>query len=133
MVAIVLTNDGLTREFPQTGVVVRASGDKIRGISTERTVPHPTLMRLQRGLQWKCTRGAFGGQIFSPFDVVWRIRVNRPNTSGVVGRTSSEVTDVRRKENTVDVGEVGLEARDWNQGRNIAVLDHTPNVDIALE
>lgn len=64
---------------------------------------------------------------------MWRIRVNGPNTSGVVGGTGSEVTDVRRKENTGDIGNVGLEARDWNQGRNIAVLDHTPNVDITLE
>lgn len=43
------------------------------------------------------------------------------------------MTDVRRQEDAGDVGHVGLEARDRNQGRDFTVLDHTPNEDIALQ
>ena len=44
VVAIVLANDGLARELPQTRVVIGASGNEIRRISTESTIPDPTLV-----------------------------------------------------------------------------------------
>lgn len=66
-------------------------------------------------------------------DVVWGGGVDGPDSSVVVGGAGGEVADVGADENAGDVGVVGLEGGDGDQGGDVAVLDHAPDVDVALE
>jgi len=47
MVTIVLPDDLLAMELPETSVVVRASCDQISGVGTESAVPDPALVASQ--------------------------------------------------------------------------------------
>lgn len=58
--------------------------------------------------------------------------INRPDAGCVVGGTSCQMADVRRKENASDVGGMGHKLTYGQDGCSIATLDHTPNVDVAL-
>jgi len=53
MVAVVLSDDLLRGQLPESGVVIGACGDKIGTIGAESTVPDPTLMLTQSAFEAK--------------------------------------------------------------------------------
>jgi len=65
-------------------------------------------------------------------DVVRRCRIDGPDPSGVVGGAGCEVADVGGKQDAVDVLVVGQKASNRDEGGDVAVLDHAPDVDVAL-
>lgn len=67
------------------------------------------------------------------FDVVWSGGVNGPYPSVVVCRAGGEMAYVRTDQYAGDVGVMCLEGGDGDEGGDIAVLDHAPDVDVALE
>ena len=75
---------------------------------------------------------SFRGEILVTFDVVRAVGIDGPDSSVVVGRTGCEVADVGREENSGDVGGVGLERSYWDEGGYVAVLEHAPDVNVAL-
>jgi len=100
---IVLPYDRLSAQLPQPSIMVAARSDKICAISTESTVPHPTLMALQACLQWKSPRCAFCGKIFVAFNIVRRGRVDRPDAGVMIGAAGGKMTDIGGKKNPSDV------------------------------
>ena len=59
-------------------------------------------------------------------------RVDRPDAGVVVGAAGAKVADVGGEEYACYVGGVGLEGRYGDEGCDVAVLEHTPDVDVAL-
>ena len=51
MMSIILPNNLLTLELPESGIVIRAGGDQIGAVGTEGAIPYPTLMARQRRLE----------------------------------------------------------------------------------
>lgn len=60
------------------------------------------------------------------------IGVNRPDTCRMVGRTGREVSDIGGEENASNVGLMGDKFAYWNERGDVFVLDHAPDVDVAL-
>lgn len=134
MMPVVLPDDTLAPELPQTGVMIAARGDQIRAIGAERAVPDPSLVAVQRGLEregrWVALRG--GGEGVAGLDVVRRGEVDGPDAGGVIGGAGREVAHVGREKDARDVGVVGKELADGNYTGQVAAHDHFPDVDIAL-
>jgi len=61
-----------------------------------------------------------------------RVGDDGPDSRVVVGAAGGEVADVRGEEHAGDVGCVGGEGADGDEGGDVAVLDQFPNVDVAL-
>lgn len=61
VVPVVLPDDALTAQFPQPRIVVTARGDQIRTIRAKRAVPDPSLVPMQRRLEWEGRGVAFSG------------------------------------------------------------------------
>ena len=59
-------------------------------------------------------------------------RIDGPNAGVVVGAAGAEVADIGGEEHARDVGGVGLEGSDGDEGGDVAVLEHAPDVDVAL-
>ena len=53
MMAVVLTDDRLRSQFPESSVVVAAGCDEVRGVGAECAVPHPSLVAVQFLLKGK--------------------------------------------------------------------------------
>jgi hypothetical protein len=51
MVPVVLPNDLLAVQLPKARIVVRAGRDKVCRVGAESTVPHPSLVTLERGFE----------------------------------------------------------------------------------
>jgi len=60
------------------------------------------------------------------------VRDDGPDSRVVVGAAGREVADVGGEEHARDVGCVGGEGADGDEGGDIAVLDQFPDVDVAL-
>ena len=60
------------------------------------------------------------------------VGVDGPDAGVVVGATGAEVADVGGEEDAGDVGVVGFEGGYGNERGDVAVLEHPPDVDIAL-
>jgi hypothetical protein len=106
MVAIVLPDNLLAVELPKASVVIRTSGDQVRRISTESTVPYPPLMASQ------CS---FAGVRFG-FLILDRIHVdNLPNLCSVVGTAGCKLLYIWREEYARNILLVGAEMGDGNQ------------------
>lgn len=56
-----------------------------------------------------------------------------PDAGVVVGGTGREVAHVWGEEHAGDVGGVGLKGGDGDEGGEVVVLEHAPNVDVALK
>lgn len=67
--------------------------------------------------------GDLGGGIF---------RVEIPHFGSVVSGAGGQVLDIRRQENAGEVILVGLEGADRNDASGFFILNHTPDIDIAL-
>ena len=89
-------------------------------------------MLIEARLQRKGARFPIQREILGALDVVGSRRVDRPDTGVVVGAAGAEVADVGGEEHTRDVGGVGLEGGDGDEGGNVAVLEHAPDVNVAL-
>ena len=59
-------------------------------------------------------------------------RVDGPDAGIVVGAAGAEVADVGGEEDAGDVVGVGLKGGDGDKGGDVAVLEHAPDVDVAL-
>ena len=60
---------------------------------------------------------------------VW---IDGPDSRVMVGGTRREVTDVWGKEHAGHIGGVGLKGCYGDEGGDVAVLEHAPDIDIAL-
>ena len=89
VVAIVLADNLLAVQLPEPRVVVAAGSDQIGTICAECTVPYPSLVSRQGGLEWE--RPGF------------RLRagglhlLDLPDLGGVVGAASSQLLDIGRE------------------------------------
>lgn len=88
--------------------------DQIRAIGTKSAVPDPPLVSVQCRLQCKL------------------FFVDTPDLGSVIGGTSGKVANVRGEEDTRYVFCVGLELADGDKLGDVAVLDHAPDVAVAL-
>lgn len=58
--------------------------------------------------------------------------VDGPDAGGVVGAAGREVADVGGEEDAGYVGVMGDEFADWDEGGDVFVLEHAPDIYIAL-
>lgn len=61
------------------------------------------------------------------------IGVNGPDASNMIGRTGRKMAYVRAEKDAGYVGVMRLERGDGDQGCDISILYHAPNVHLALE
>lgn len=115
MMTVVLPNHRLGAELPQPGIMIRTSSDQVGAIGAESTIPHPSLMRLERSLQRQGSWGSILGHILLSFDVVRSIRINSPYSGVVVCGAGRQMAYVRTQKNSSQVGVVRLERGDWDK------------------
>lgn len=132
MMSIVLSNNRLAMQLPQSRIVIRASRNQIRRISAESTVPDPSLMARERAFQLEWLRRLVIG-LHLAWDRDHGIEIlDFPDLGGVVCGAGCEVLDVWGEEHAGNVilvcGEVGY----WDQGGLFAVLEEVPDVDVSL-
>jgi hypothetical protein len=151
MVPVILPNNTLTTQLPQPRKVIRTRRNKIRRVRTECTVPHPSLVSLQRHFQREslvlCCRGPIDSRAGLLGDVVflswlhnWQNGtasgtcgcVDGPYSCGVVGAAGGEVVHVGGEEDARDVCAVGAEFADGDEGCYVVGLDHAPDEYSAL-
>ena len=58
--------------------------------------------------------------------------VDRPDAGVVVGAAGTKMADVGGEKHAGDVGGVGLEGGYGDERGDVAVLEHAPDVDVAL-
>jgi hypothetical protein len=58
--------------------------------------------------------------------------VDAPDLGGMVRRARCKMSDVGRQQHSCDVFGVGLEFCHWQELGDVAVLDHPPDIAIAL-
>lgn len=89
MMAVVLPDNALTAQFPQSSIMVRARSHKIGAVGTERAVPDPALVSMQCRLERESSRVAVcsGRQIVAGRHVVRSARVDGPDAGRVIGGT----------------------------------------------
>jgi len=146
MMAVVLSDDALALQLPQSRIVITARSNQIRTIGTEGAIPNPALVASQSRLQRKalCTLAAFFSVLNSGSigirqaervvvgverQVVERRR--SPDAGSVVGRASSQLADVGGQQHTRDVGVVSGELADGDEAGDVAVEQHAPDEDAA--
>lgn len=151
--AIVLSNNALAAQLPQTGIMIAASGDQVGTIGAKGTIPHPSLVSLQRRLQGKRVRllrsavdinsaiVCVGNTVDEAAHVTSRYgcakalglgaRIDAPYPRGVVGAARCQVLDVRAQQHAGDVRRVGGEATHRHQTRHVRHLQHAPHVHVA--
>jgi hypothetical protein len=89
VMAVVLTNDLLAMQLPQSRIVVGTSRNQVRTVGTERAVPNPALVPRKRGLERE--RYLF----FAVLAGRWRRDVNDlPDLGRVVGTARRQLLDV---------------------------------------
>lgn len=155
---IILSNHRLRIQLPQPGIVIAARGNQIRAIGAKRTIPHPPLMALETRLDRKrrlradplgrrvsvaesTAQGVLGvGEAVARAEGRFRrcghcgggIGDDAPDSGVVVCAAGREVAHVRREENAGDVGLVGGEFADGDQGGDVTVLLELPDENGAL-
>lgn len=134
MMSIILPNNALAIQLPQPRIVVTTRCDQVRAIRTECAVPDPALVAMERRLQRKGGRVALRsiGEIVARLQVVRHGGIEGPDSGCVVGAAGCEVADVGREEDARDVGAVGGEFADGDNGGGVVALDHAPDVDVTL-
>jgi len=101
VVAVVLSDDLLAVQFPESSVMVRACRDEIRGIGTEGTVPNPSLMTCQGTLQSerlgfrRVVAACYRNHLFEVLDL--------PDLGRVVCAAGCEMFDVWREQDSGNV------------------------------
>ena len=61
------------------------------------------------------------------------VRVDGPDACVVIGAACCEMTDVRGEQNSRHVSVMSLKGRYRNQRGEVTILDHAPNVNVALK
>lgn len=91
VMAIVLANDRLAVELPETGVMVGASSHQVGRVGAKSAVPNPSLMAMQRRLKREGIRIAVcgAGKLVLRRDVVRLRGVDGPDAGCVVGGAGS--------------------------------------------
>ena len=132
--SIILPDNTLTAQLPQPRIVITARSNQVRAVSTKSAVPYPALVAVQGGLEREGGGVAFrgSGEGVAGLYVVGGGEVDAPNARGVVRGAGGEVPDVWREEDAGDVGVVGEEFADGDDGGQVAAHDHFPDVDVAL-
>jgi hypothetical protein len=109
MVAIVLADDVLALQLPETRIMVRASRNEIRRVGREGAVPNPSLMAIEFLFELEAlllllvffvALQHHGGRI---------LEIHCPDSGGVVCRASGEMSNVWREQDSRDVRPMGLE------------------------
>lgn len=132
MMTVVLSDDALRAQFPESCIMIRTGCHQVRRVRTERTVPHPALMPMESRLERKGI-GVLLYQLHIAAVAGSRpLRVNGPDARGVIGTACCEMAHVRREEHACDVCVMCDELADRYEGSNVSVLDHAPDIDIAL-
>lgn len=131
---IVLSNNTLAAQLPKPRVMIRATRDQIRTIGAKSTVPHPSLMAMERGFERESSGVAVVGcrEVIGGEDVVGCRCVDGPDAGCVIGRAGGQVADVWGEEDAGDVCGVSQEFTYGEYGCGFATLNHTPDVDVAL-
>jgi len=123
---IILSNDLLTVQLPQSRIMITARRNQIRTIRTERAIPDPALMAGERALELERLR--FGGCLAGGWDHGFEV-FDFPDLGGVVSAAGCEVLDVRREQDAGYVFVVCLEVGYGNELSLFAVLEEVPDVD----
>ena len=96
VMAVVLPNDTLAVQLPQSSVVVRARRDEVGRVGAKGAVPDPALVAGQRGLEREGVGVTLGGGSGQVWGCLVRVRlVDGPDACRVVGAAGGEVADVR--------------------------------------
>lgn len=64
---------------------------------------------------------------------MWSCRVDGPDSRIVIGAACCEMADVWREENSSYISVMSLKGCHWYQRGDVAILDHPPDVNVALE
>jgi hypothetical protein len=123
VMSIVLSDNLLTMQLPQSRVVIRASSYQVRRVGTESAVPYPALVTGEGGLQGI----RLGFLVRSGFDVL-----NFPNLGCVVCAAGRELLDIRGQQNASDVFLVGVEVSDRHKLCSVETLYEIPYEYVAL-
>lgn len=138
--AIGLRGECLLRGLLARGVVADAQEISVLDRSVEDTEEVAVLgLRLggwRRGLVLLVLLSAIGRLLVVEFldrDLGWSVvGIKIPHLGGVVGRAGGQVLDIGRQEDAGEVVLVRLECADGDDTGGFLVLDHAPDVDIAL-
>jgi hypothetical protein len=130
MMAVVLSNNLLTVQLPKPSVVIGTGGDEVSRISTERTVPHPTLVASQRALELKWFW--FRRFLIWTWDHLFEV-LDFPDLCSVVRAAGGKMLDIRGKKNSGDVLPMSFKVGDWYQGRLFPVRNQMPDINISLD
>lgn len=129
---IILANNLLTMQFPQTRIMIRTSRDQVCRIRTESTIPDPALMTSQSTLQLEWLR-VFLRSWCLAWDWQHALEVlDFPNLGCVVCRAGCEVFDIGGEKDSGYVVLMGVKVGNRDEGSFFAVLEEMPNIDIAL-
>ena len=114
--------------------MVGACSHQVSTIGTEGAIPDPALVAMQGGLEREGVGVAVVGawEVVLQCDVVRLRSVQRPDAGRVVCTAGGEMSDVGREEHAGDVGLVGEEGANGNEGGDFSALDHAPDVYFAL-
>ena len=61
------------------------------------------------------------------------MRIQIPDFGGMIGRASRKMFNVGRKKDTGEIILVGLERTDWNNPSEFGILNHPPDINVALK
>lgn len=161
VMAIVLSDDCLSMQLPQTRIVVAASCNEIGRVGAESTVPNPTLVTGESAFKLERSRlrelitapngAAIGTVAISAGDrnrggcrvAIFAVRAcghcghlveifDFPDFSCVVCTASGQVLDVGGKKNTSDKLRMRLEVGDRDKRGLISILVKSPDKNVTL-
>jgi hypothetical protein len=130
VVAIVLADNLLGLELPETSVMIATGGDQVGRVGAERAVPNPALVASKRALQLEWNWA--GGLASRGRDHLVQV-LNLPDLRSVVSRAGSKVLDIWREQDSGDVLAVSLEVSDGDKSCLLTVLLKMPDENVSLE
>lgn len=123
---VVLPDNLLAMQLPQSRVVIRARSDQVSRVGAEGTVPHPALVARERSLEGKWLGIAVLVGLLGLFGI------HLPDFGSVVGRAGCEFLGIGREEDACDVFFVSVEVGDGLEVGTVKGLDEGPDEDVAL-
>lgn len=121
--AVVLADDLLTVQLPESGVVVGAGRDEVSRVGAEGAVPDPPLVTRQGGLEGE----GLGLLVMGRLEIL-----HLPDARGVVGAAGRELLHVWRQEDTSNILLVRVEVRHGQELRAVVSLEELPDKDVSL-
>lgn len=120
---IILADDLLAMQLPESRVVVRAGRHQVGRVGAEGAVPDPALVAGEGRLE----RVWLGLRVRGGLDVL-----DLPYLGRVVGAARRQLLDVWGEQDARDALLVRAEMRDWHQLGAVKVLDKVPYKHVAL-